>query len=155
MKKVLIFGNSGSGKTTLASKIARDNRIPHLDLDVLAWESPGVREAHEISVGKINEFTSKNESWVIEGVYGLMIRELSVACTELHFLNPGIETCIDNNLSRPWEPHKYESMEAQNKNFEMLQDWVREYETRTDEFSLRYHRQIFNDFAGNKQEYTS
>lgn len=155
MRKILIFGNSGSGKTTLASKMSIDNAVPHLDLDVLAWKSPGVREDHINSLKEIRKFTGVNESWVIEGCYGLMIKELSAICTELHFLNPGIKSCIKNNISRPWESHKYESVEAQNENFERLQDWVRGYAIRTDEFSLSYHRKVFNNFTGYKKEYTS
>jgi len=36
----------------------------------------------------------------------------------------------------------------------MLVRWVREYETRDDEFSLRRHRQLFAQFDGEKVEYT-
>ena len=155
MNKVLIFGNSGSGKTTLALKMARDNHLPHLDLDILAWRSPGVRKPFKSSLSEVNQFIESNERWVIEGCYGSLIREAAAFCTELLFLNPGIEACIKNNLSRPWEPHKYASQEAQNKNLEMLQEWVGSYETRNDEYSLRHHREIFSGFKGQKQEITS
>lgn len=37
----------------------------------------------------------------------------------------------------------------------MLIDWVREYETRDDEFSLREHRRLFDTHDGPKTEYTS
>jgi hypothetical protein len=36
-----------------------------------------------------------------------------------------------------------------------LVQWVREYETREDEYGLRRHRQVFEQFAGRKHEYTS
>jgi hypothetical protein len=45
-------------------------------------------------------------------------------------------------------------VEAQNQNLEMLIRWVREYETRDDEFSLRRHRQLFAEFDREKVEYT-
>jgi hypothetical protein len=33
--------------------------------------------------------------------------------------------------------------------------WVREYETRNDEYGLKRHRQIYDQFSGSKREYTS
>jgi hypothetical protein len=37
----------------------------------------------------------------------------------------------------------------------MLLGWVREYETRDDEFSLREHRRLFDTHEGKKVEYRS
>lgn len=153
MKKILIFGNSGAGKTTLAKKMAKENQLPHLDLDNLTWDKPGARKAFEDSLESVNEFIQSNESWIIEGCYGALLSEIVKCCTEIHFLNPGIKTCIKNNLTREWEPEKYESDETQNKNLETLQDWVKKYKTRTDEYSLDYHRKIFDEFNGKKLEY--
>lgn len=153
MKKILIFGNSGSGKTTLAARLANEHNIPHLDLDSVSWASSGVRKTFADSVSAINSFIQQNESWVIEGCYGSLLEEVAQHCTEMHFLNPGIEACMKNNLQRPWESHKYESKAAQDKNLEMLQNWVKEYENRQDEYSLQHHRTIFAGFNGNKQEH--
>ena len=152
MRKIIIIGNSGSGKTTLASQLAKENNLPHLDLDVLAWESPGIRKDPESTLEEINSFLEQHQSWVIEGCYGTLLQEIVNSSNELIFLNPGIETCLQNNLSRPWEPHKYDSAEAQDSNLEMLQAWVKEYETRDDEYSLQYHRKIFDEFTGYKRE---
>ena len=41
--RVLLFGNSGSGKTTMARALAKEHGLVHLDLDSIAWTSPGVR----------------------------------------------------------------------------------------------------------------
>lgn len=154
MKRILIFGNSGSGKTTLATQLAYEHHIPHLDLDSVSWASPGIRKAFEDSLSEIRSFIQENDSWVIEGCYGFLLAEVAVECAEMHFLNPGIDACLENNLQRPWESHKYESKAAQDKNLQMLQDWVREYETRQDEYSLQQHRAIFDNFKGVKQEHT-
>jgi hypothetical protein len=35
---------------------------------------------------------------------------------------------VANAFSRPWEPHKYLSKEAQDANLEMLMGWIRAYE---------------------------
>ena len=136
MKCVVIFGNSGSGKTTLARHLAKEHKLQHLDLDDIAWESPGVRRDIAESVEALRSFITEHDEWVIEGSYGSLITEASNAATELIFLNPGVETCQENCRARPWESHKYPSKEAQDKNLEMLLNWVADYETRTDEFSL-------------------
>ncbi|NJK51420.1 AAA family ATPase [Candidatus Gracilibacteria bacterium] len=157
MVRIVIFGKSGSGKTTLAKALASLHRAKHLDLDAIAWKSnqPGVRAAFEESKRELLEFIKRSDSWVIEGCYTYLLREAIIYCTEAIFLNPGVETCIENCKARPWEPHKYPHLEAQNKNLPMLIAWVREYENRNDEFSLREHRQLFEDCIGKKVEYNS
>jgi hypothetical protein len=55
----------------------------------------------------------------------------------------------------PWEPEKYPSKEAQDQKLEFLLDWVREYESRTDEYSLARHRELFEGFRGPKVELPS
>jgi len=92
---------------------------------------------------------------VVEGCYADLIELVLDRATELIFLNPGAETCATNCSTRPWEPHKYATPEEQDANLEMLVQWVRDYETRTDEFSLRAHRALFDAFAGTKIEHRS
>ena len=70
-------------------------------------------------------------------------------------MNPGIEVCVAHCHRRPWEPEKYPSKEAQDQKLDFLLDWVREYETRDDEYGLKRHRQVFDRFPGRKREYTS
>ena len=45
MRRIVVFGNSGSGKTTLARVLTSQYGLAHLDLDSLAWDSPGVRRS--------------------------------------------------------------------------------------------------------------
>jgi hypothetical protein len=66
-----------------------------------------------------------------------------------------VEAYIANAEARPWEPHKYPSKEAQDKNLEMLRAWIRDYEVRDDEFSLAAHRALFDGFKGEKVELSS
>jgi adenylate kinase family enzyme len=157
MERIVIFGNSGSGKSTLAKALAELYHVPHLDLDVIAWKAdqPGVRAAHEDSLRELMRFLQARDSWVIEGCYSGLLKEASLYCTEMIFLNPGVDACVDNCRSRPWEPHKYRSREEQDANLQMLLNWVREYETREDEFSLREHRRLFDAHEGKKAEYKS
>ena len=157
MERILIFGNSGSGKSTLSKALSRLYQAEHLDLDVIAWrtDQPTVRAAFDDSRRELMRFIERFDNWVIEGCYSRLLKEASAYCTEMIFLNPGIEACVENCRSRPWEPHKYVSLEAQNANLQMLIEWVKEYETREDEFSLREHRKLYDEHEGRKVEYKS
>lgn len=157
MERILIFGNSGSGKSSLAKALSRLYQADHLDLDVIAWEAdcPGVRVGFEESRCGLMRFIQETDSWVIEGCYSGLLMEAAAHCTEMIFLNPGVEACVENCGARHWEPHKYPSREAQDANLRMLVEWVREYETREDEFSLREHRKLFDTHEGRKVEYKS
>lgn len=103
----------------------------------------------------IKIFLNKNIKWVIEGCYSDLLHIVIKESNKVIFLNSGIETCITNCNSRPWEPHKYASIEEQNKNIEMLINWVSEYSTRNDEFSFNSHSKLYKEYSGEKEEFTS
>lgn len=151
--RILIYGNAGSGKTTMARAVAREFGLPHLSLDDIAWGEAMVRKPLVESVVELNAFIAANSAWVIDGCYGDLVQAALPHCTELRFLNPGIEVCVTNCRNRPWDPAYCESPEAQARYLEPLIDFVRQYDTRQDEFSLARHRAIFDAFAGPKQEY--
>ena len=100
-----------------------------------------------------DEFIDSNEHWVMEGCYADLVEAALPHSTELRFLNPGVETCVAHCLSRPWEPSKFPSAEEQNAMLQTLVAWVREYETRDDEYGLKRHRFIYDHFGGIKREY--
>jgi adenylate kinase family enzyme len=152
-RRVLIYGNSGSGKTTMARAVAAELGVEHLDLDLIAWDSPGERRSPAASVAMLEAYFAAHDAWVVEGCYGDLVEAALPYCTELRFLNPGVERCIANCRARPWEPEKYASPEEQDQRLAFLLDWVRQYDTRTDEYSLARHRAIFDGFAGPKREY--
>ena len=157
MKRIVIFGNSGSGKSTLAKKITKDSVLSHLDLDTLAWQESDSPERREIKDSRyeIDNFLMTNSGWVIEGCYADLLELVISKATKLIFLNPCIDDCIQNCRTRPWEPHKYATMKEQDKNLGLLIDWVRQYETRVDEFSLSAHQALYDHFKGEKIEYLS
>ena len=157
LQRIIIFGNSGSGKSTLAKTYVNDYGLSHLDLDDLAWLDtyPPKRKPLKDSTKQINDFLNSNQGWVIEGCYSDLLDLVKDKATDMIFLNPGVETCINNCKSRPWEPHKYTSAEEQDKNLEMLLQWVSDYSIRDDEFSLNSHNALFDLFEGNKIEYNS
>lgn len=155
MQRIVIFGNSGSGKTRMATALAREHGLAHLDLDSLAWDAPGVRRPRQDSARDLHQFATTNSAWVIEGCYADLLEQALPHANELVFLNPGVEACIANCRSRPWEPEKYASKTAQDEKLEFLIDWVGQYETRADEYSLAAHRRLFEVFQGPKRELSS
>ncbi|MGJ8682104.1 AAA family ATPase [Paraglaciecola sp.] len=156
MKKTLIFGNSGAGKSTLAKQLSQRENLPHLDLDTLAWQAsmPPTRKPLLESANLIHDFTRNNNNWVIEGCYADLLEVALPKANEIIFLNLPINLCIENARKRPWEPHKYESKAAQDKNLDMLIDWISQYTTRTDTFSESAHFKLYQEFSGIKKMLT-
>lgn len=153
MSNILIFGNSGSGKSTLAKSICKSQGLAHLDLDSLAWKAttPPERKSLSISKKEIDNFIKINNSWVIEGCYTDLLELTKAYSSEIIFMNLPIEVCISNAKSRPWEPHKYESKQAQDKNLDMLVNWISQYIQRDDTFSMIAHQKFYNDYSGKKR----
>jgi hypothetical protein len=70
------------------------------------------------------------------------------------FLNPGLEACLANDRSRPWEPHKYADPAKQAAMLENLQARVAGYYRRSDAWSYAAHRALFDAFGGREVEHT-
>ena len=87
---------------------------------------------------------------MVEGCYADLLALVIPRSTELIFLDLSVENCIKNCRNRAWEPHKYESSEAQEANLATLIDWVKQYHSRTDEFSRHAHVQLYENFGGQK-----
>lgn len=153
--KVILLGNAGAGKSTMARQIIGGANIPRLSLDMIAWDEGPKRKPLEASLRQLRDFIQANDQWIIEGCYSDLVEAALPYCTELRFLNPGIEICIAHCHRRPWEPEKFSSPEEQETMLDQLIRWVRDYDLRDDEFGLKRHRQLFNSFAGRKREYTS
>lgn len=152
--RILIMGNSGSGKSHRARALAAQHGLVHLDLDSIVWQ-PGriaVPRPQEQVLAELLAFAGAQHAWVAEGCYGDLVEAALPYCSELVFMNPGLDVCLENNRRRPWEPHKYESMEAQQGKLAFLLEWVAAYYTREDAMSYARHRRLFNGFEGSKTE---
>jgi adenylate kinase family enzyme len=150
MNRYVVVGNSASGKSTLARRLAAEEGLAHLDLDMLAWDAGPRRRDLAESTRQIERFMDAHGGWVIEGCYEDLAKAALSRCTRFLFLDPGIETCIARARARPWEPHKYRSKEEQDQNLAMLINWIRGYETRDDALSRKSHQALFDGFGGDK-----
>jgi len=153
--RIILLGNAGAGKSTMARRIIGDSPIPRLSLDQIAWDEGPKRKPLEVSLSMLSDFIQSNKKWIIEGCYGDLIEAALPHCTELRFLNPGVEVCVAHCHRRPWEPEKFSTPKDQAAMLAQLVQWVRNYETRDDEYGLKRHRQVFDRFKGPKHEYTS
>lgn len=151
--RILIYGNAGSGKTTMARVVAREYGIAHLSLDDICWAAEGVLLPLAERVAALKGFIAEHRGWAIDGCYGDLIEAALPHCSELRFLNPEIEVCVNNCRNRPWDTAYCDSPEQQARLLEPLIEFVRQYETRQDDFSLARHRAIFDSFTGPKREY--
>ena len=151
--RIIIYGNAGSGKTTMARQVSEELGVPRLPLDNVAWGAEAVRQPLADSLAALKAFMDANAGWVIEGCYGDLVAAALPSCTELRFLNPGVEVCVANSLERPWDPEYCASPEDQQRYLAPLLEFVRQYPTRQDEYGLARHRAIFDGFAGTKREY--
>src|SRR3954467_2796580 len=101
--RIIVYGNAGSGKTTRARRLSEELGVPRLPLDQIAWGAEAVRQPLADSLAALKAFIDANPGWVIEGCYGDLVETALPRCTELHFLNPGVEVCVANCVKRPWD----------------------------------------------------
>ncbi|MCJ8273129.1 MAG: hypothetical protein MJK04_27475 [Psychrosphaera sp.] len=84
-----------------------------------------------------------------------MLELVAAQASEIIFINLSAEQCVENAKNRPWEPHKYETKAAQDKNLGMLIDWIKQYDQREDEFSQIAHQRFYDGFTGKKTMHCS
>jgi len=152
--RIVILGNSGSGKSMLAAALAGARRIPCLDLDTVAWEPGQTAQPRAVGLARedVRVFCGGSENWIVEGCYEVLVETALEYEPILLFLNPGLQVCLENCRSRPWEPHKYASKENQDARLKFLLSWVADYYTRTGPLSLAAHVHCYRAYSGPKRE---
>jgi adenylate kinase family enzyme len=155
--RIAIFGNSGSGKSTLAQAFSAIYGMRALDLDTVAWEPRkiAVPRGQETAIRDVTRFCKSQSDWVVEGCYGKLIEATLPHAPLLLFVEPGVEACLANCRSRPWEPHKYASKHEQDVKLEFLLAWVAKYYTRQGDLSLAAHQALFKAYRGPKRKLTA
>jgi adenylate kinase family enzyme len=154
--RIAIIGNSGSGKSTLARMLGK-HEVPTLDLDTIVWEPNRIAVArdHAVVLADLHAFCSLHTTWILEGCYAFCAEAALAYDPELIWLDPGLDACLQNCKSRPWEPHKYASKAEQDAKLPFLLDWVAGYYTRDDDMSQHTHRALFDSYDGPKRHLTA
>lgn len=152
--RIVVLGNTGSGKSTLARGLVAAWDLNHLDLDTVVFDPQRVAtmRSDEAIAASLAEWTAAHDRWVIEGSYADWAAHLSKDADAFVFLNPGVERCLAHQRSRPWEPHKYDDPQEQERRRAFLLDWTRQYPDRADQFGLTAHRAVFEAFSGRRVE---
>ena len=151
--RIAIVGNSGSGKSTLAGQLSAGKIDAILDLDTIVWEpgQPGIMRDGALALRDLHTFCESSDNWIVEGCYGNLIEATFAYRPELIFLDPGLQRCLSNCRSRPWETHKYASREEQDTKLPFLLQWVADYYTREGDMSLAGHEALFRRYDGPKR----
>lgn len=152
--RIVMIGNSGSGKSTYAKHLGRLHDLAYLELDMIVWEPNQIAVARPPDAVRadLSHFIATHPHWVIEGCDGDLAEAALPSCTELVFMNPGLEACLAHNRARPWEPHKYASAADQDRMLAFLLTWVESYYSRTDARSYAFHRRLYDAHSGPKRE---
>lgn len=139
----------------MAASLASLHAAPLLDLDTIAWV-PGmiaVPRDPQDAERDLRAFCSSNESFVVEGCYENLIGATFPFHSTLIYLDLDVETCERHCRDRPFEPHKYASLEEQNEKLAFLLGWVRDYYTREGAMSRAEHIRLFESYEGPKARY--
>jgi adenylate kinase family enzyme len=144
LTRTLIIGNSGAGKSWLAERLAAQLKAPWIDLDLIYWVSDehSIARPHAAALG-IARVAADEDEWVIEGVYGWIVRELIHRATALIWLCVDDERCVANIRQREQRPDDDELLKA-------LLEWAGSYRMREDASGFTVHRQLFATFTGSK-----
>jgi adenylate kinase family enzyme len=67
-RRISVVGSTGSGKTTFARELARRLRVPHVELDALAWGPNWTLVPAEVFKERVARAV-EGDAWVIDGNY--------------------------------------------------------------------------------------
>jgi len=148
LTKTLVIGNSGSGKSWLSERIANHLKATWVDLDLIHWlpdpERYNAGRRREDAIRLARE-AANGSRWVIEGIYGWLIREIQSDATALIWIDLS-ETERTGNIRQ-----RGIRRNGTDKSFAALLRWAETYRTRDDSGSYTAHARIFHEFTGIKK----
>lgn len=69
-KRIVILGTCGSGKSTLAKKLSHELKLPHVELDALAWNPNWEMASDELFRKRVQE-ALEQDAWIVDGNYSV------------------------------------------------------------------------------------
>jgi adenylate kinase family enzyme len=153
--RIVIIGNSGSGKSRLAQSLSAIYSVSVIRLDQIFWMPGGFNEKRSKDEIK-NEIERKRKenSWIVEGVFGESAELFLPLAQSLIFLDMDWAVCHAGLLARGSESSKQLEAVKAEENFKNLLLWAEHYWTRTNLCSRSGHLQLFSNFAGQKLKFT-
>lgn len=144
--RTLVVGNSGSGKSWLAERIADRLGSRCVDLDSIHWLPGGynVAREHDEAVRLLRD-AAKPDRWVIEGIYGSLVNEISPDSTALIWLCLDEAECVENIRQRGMRRG------GDAASFAALLDWASTYRIREGASSYIGHQKLFDEYGADKQ----
>ncbi|MGO4307159.1 adenylate kinase [Cupriavidus sp. RAF12] len=143
--RTIVIGNSGAGKSWLAARIAQRMQAPWIDLDGLNFEPGGydLSRPREVVLALAQQQAAQPR-WVIEGIYGWIVREIVGHATALIWLCVDEDECVANIHQRGMRGG------ASEQSFADLIAWAESYRGRDGSSAFLAHQQIFEAFTGDK-----
>jgi adenylate kinase family enzyme len=155
LSRIVIIGNSGSGKSYLAKSLSTIYPTPIIHLDQLFWMPGGFNEKRSVDEIKSEiERKRKEDSWIVEGVFGELAEIFLSRAQSLVFLDMDWTVCRAGLLVRGSESSKQLEAAKAEENFKKLLLWAEQYWTRTNLCSRSGHLRLFSNFAGQKYRFT-
>jgi adenylate kinase family enzyme len=140
MDRIFIMGNGGSGKTWLAQQLARRLQHPAFHLDDFHWMPNFAGERPRDERDRLVTQAADGSSWVMEGIYGSIIRQVLPRVTTLIWLDISDEECISNLLQRG------QTGGGTEEQFEELLEYTRGYRLRKSHLnSFDAHERFFEE----------
>lgn len=145
LTRTIVIGNSGAGKSWLSKRIANHLCAPWVDLDLIHWQPGGydLPRSREDALELVRQ-AAASESWVIEGVYGWLVRDLLPRATTLLWLCTEEAECVANIRQRGLRRGGSE------ESFHALLAWAGSYRAREGSTSHCAHAHLFDAFGGSK-----
>jgi len=146
MDRIFIVGNGGSGKSWLAKKLAAKLRFPITHLDDLHWFPGFVGKRPRYERDQLVAEAAGNASWIIEGIYGSILKQVFPRITTLIWLDLADDECISNLVRRG------QTDGGTPKQFEELLEYTRGYRIRKNHLnSFEAHHWFYEQHP--KQKY--
>ncbi|TCU11214.1 AAA family ATPase [Rhizobium sullae] len=145
MDRIFIVGNGGSGKSWLAEELAAKLRLPLTHLDDLHWLPgfAGERPRHERD--QLVAEAADGASWIMEGIYGSILKQVFSRVTTLIWLDVADDECISNLMRRG------QTDGGTPEQFEELLEYTRGYRLRKNHLnSFEGHQWFFGQHPNQK-----